>query len=106
MKFLKGIFLVTTAILILLPSAVSFSHVFAGHGHKLCDNYAEHHYHQKSADCDLHKFQKNPALSLEFTDFIPSEIQCQNKPLYNYYEFLNDYQALPFDLRGPPAIIA
>lgn len=104
MKNLKNIFFVFTAVLILLPAAVSFSHIFSGHTHKLCDNYAQHHYHAKSLDCDLHKFNKNPALQIDFAEYILIPEQSEEKQIFNYYRFLNDYEALPFDLRGPPSV--
>ena len=102
MKLFKNILLVFTAVLILLPSGVSFSHIFTDHNHQLCDNYAEHHYHSKSIDCELHKFHKNPALSLELPEyvlFIDQEVQEEQ---FDYYKFLNEYEPLDFYLRGPP----
>ncbi|MFD1095780.1 hypothetical protein [Salegentibacter chungangensis] len=105
MKKAQEIFLVLTAILLLLPSAVSFSHLFLGHSHNLCDKYAEQHYHKKSLDCELHKFQKNPALEIQLSAV---EIPVFNEPkleIYNHYQFLSDYQRLPFELRGPPASV-
>ncbi|WP_026934483.1 hypothetical protein [Christiangramia echinicola] len=104
MKELKLIFFTFSAILILLPSAVSFSHIFSDHSHKLCDNYAEHHYHEKSIDCELHHFQKNPVLELKFPEYNFDFIEYQEKLTYDYYDFLNDFEPLPFDLRGPPSI--
>ncbi|MGA8854006.1 MAG: hypothetical protein WB492_07505 [Christiangramia sp.] len=104
MRSLKNIFFVFTAVLILLPSTVSFSHIFLGHDHKLCDNYAEQHYHKKSLDCDLHKFHKNPALSLAFPEYEIFREKSEEKLSFNYYEFLNDYEPLAYDLRGPPNV--
>lgn len=101
-KYLCNIFITLTAVLILLPSGVSFSHIFSEHDHKLCDNYAEQHYHEKSIDCDLHKFQKNPALTLDLPEYQLVLEAAGTKLFFNYYEFLNDYEPLPFDLRGPP----
>lgn len=102
MKLFKNIFLVATAVLILIPSVVSFSHIFTDHDHTLCDNYAEKHYHTKSIDCDLHKFHKNPALTIDLPAYdlvIESPIQ---EGIFDYYQFLNEYESLYFDLRGPP----
>ncbi|MDX1542478.1 MAG: hypothetical protein R3214_00920 [Christiangramia sp.] len=102
MKELKNIFFVFTAILILLPSAVSFSHVFTEHSHRICDNYSEYHYHKESIDCDLHKFHKNPALQIDLPEFsLVSEI-LEERSIFEYYKFLNDFEPLSFDLRGPP----
>jgi len=101
-KLFKNIFLIATAVLILIPSAVSFSHIFTDHDHALCDNYAEQHYHAKSIDCDLHKFHKNPALTIELPEY---ELVIENvapEQIFDYYKFLNEYEPLSFDLRGPP----
>lgn len=104
MNVLKNILLIFTAVLILLPSGVSFSHLFSDHGHSLCDNYADEHYHDKSLDCELHKFQKNPIISLDFHSFQFEEAVYTSALNYDYYQFLNDYEPLCYELRGPPAI--
>ncbi len=104
MKILKNIFFIFTAVLILLPAAISFSHIFSEHSHKLCDNYAEHHYHADSVDCELFHFHKKPALDIEIQEYTIVVYEYREKLTYDYYQFLNDYEALPFDLRGPPAI--
>ncbi|WP_300439838.1 hypothetical protein [Christiangramia sp.] len=102
MKLFKNIFFVFTAVLIWLPSVISFSHIFTDHDHQLCDNYAEHHYHAKALDCDLHKFHKNPALSLDLPEYFLVIEENLQEELFDYYSFLNDYDPLHFDLRGPP----
>lgn len=102
MKHFKNIFFVFAAILILLPPVVSFSHIFSGHGHGLCDNYAEHHYHSKSIDCELHKFNKKSGYTFEFIDFTPITEDSESEEIFDYYSFLNDFEPLHFDLRGPP----
>ncbi|SDR83368.1 hypothetical protein [Gramella sp. MAR_2010_147] len=102
MNLIKKIFLVFTAVLLLLPSSVSFSHIFTGHDHTICDNYAEKHYHNKALDCELHKFHKNSALTINFSAFEPVIIQVTQEGIFDYYQFLNEYEPLHFDLRGPP----
>ncbi|MDR5590124.1 hypothetical protein [Christiangramia sp. SM2212] len=103
MNWIKNILLVFTAVLILLPSAVSFSHIYTDHDHKLCDNYAEHHYHSKSIDCDLNKFHKNPAISFQLPEFVLVIEENTQDGIFDYYKFLNEYEPLYFDLRGPPS---
>lgn len=85
-----------------MPSTVSFSHIFTDHHHKLCDDYAEHHYHAKSIDCELHKFHKNPALSIDFPEYSLIARENIKEKLFDYYQFLNEFEPLYFDLRGPP----
>ena len=104
MKVFKHILIFLAANLILLPSIVSFSHIFSDHTHKLCDNYAEHHYHAKSLDCDLHKFHKNPVLIVDNQDFDLVTFFEVSRITFDYYQFLNDYEPLNFDLRGPPGV--
>ncbi|MFV8225935.1 hypothetical protein [Christiangramia aquimixticola] len=99
---LRNLLLVFGAFLIVLPALISFSHVFTLHSHKLCDNYAEHHYHEKSVDCELHKFQKNSALTISLPEFDPVINETGKKLYFDFYDFLNDYEPLHFELRGPP----
>ena len=104
LQVLRNILLVTSAILILLPSAVSFSHIFTEHSHQLCKNYADDHYHEKSLDCELHKFHKKSALSFDFPTYEIIPVISESLSIFDYYKFLNDYEPLHYDLRGPPAI--
>lgn len=104
LKSLKNIFLTLTAAILLFPSAVNFSHIFLGHDHKLCDHYAEKHFHDKKLDCDLYKFHSNPALEINFPDYtIFSESVTQVLPSYQYF-FISDSKPLSNYLRGPPAV--
>lgn len=104
MKLIQNILLIIASVLILLPSVVSFSHIFNEHDHKLCDNYAEHHYHSKALDCDLHKFHKNPAINYQLPEFVLVVTEVAKEQIYDYYKFLNEYEPLYFDLRGPPSL--
>lgn len=88
--------------MLLMPSALSFSHIFSGHGHELCFNYADEHFHASSIDCELHSFHKNPALATSFINFEPFAEKRVKKQFFDFYQFLSDYQRLPFELRGPP----
>ncbi|QYA26577.1 hypothetical protein G3I01_14050 [Gramella sp. MT6] len=102
MKVLKNIFFICSAVLILLPGIISFSHIFSEHSHKLCDNYAEHHYHSKSLDCDLHKFSKKSVYHFTATEYLLVSEITEVKEIFDYYSFLNEFEPLHFDLRGPP----
>ena len=85
-----------------MPSALSFSHIFSGHGHELCANYADEHFHASSIDCELHSFHQNPALVASFINFETFKEKRVKKLFFDFYQFLSDYQRLPFELRGPP----
>lgn len=102
LNLLKNIFLVFTAVIILIPTAVNFAHIFSGHGHEICEHYAEEHFHVKNLECELHQFQKNSALSIKFFEFTPEIPVPEKQKLPDYYQFLSDYIKLPFELRGPP----
>lgn len=81
---------------------MSLTHVFSGHEHVVCDNYTVEHFHSKTLDCELHKFQKNPALEITFLSFVPKSDHTEKRNTTDYYQFLSDHQKLPFELRGPP----
>ncbi|MBI6115250.1 hypothetical protein [Salegentibacter maritimus] len=102
MKLFKHIFVCLIAAMLLMPSALSFSHIFSGHGHELCDNYADEHFHATSIDCELHSFNNNPALIASFINFETFDEKHVKKQFFDFYQFLSDYQRLPFELRGPP----
>lgn len=88
--------------MLLFPSAVSFAHIFSGHTHEVCINYADDHFHAKSLDCDLHSFHKNPAVVVNFVKFEPVLSNTPTLKFFDFYQFLSDYQKLPYELRGPP----
>jgi hypothetical protein len=68
----------------------------------LCFNYADEHFHQSSLDCDLHSYHQSPALAADFINFEPLLEKQVKKQFFDFYQFLSDYQRLPFELRGPP----
>jgi len=89
-------------VLLLLPSFLNFSHVFAHDFNFACSDHSTTHLHQSTIDCELCDFHPNPIISLHFFNFDLNEISSINKKFFNYYEFLSDYQKLSFELRGPP----
>mgnify|MGYP006408570523 FL=1 len=105
-KTLKNILFVFAAFIIVFPTIANFVHVFSGHHHGLCDNYAKQHIHHPDLDCNLHKFHQSPALNLEILNFEPIVLNTQAKHLFSFYEFLSDYQSRLFELRGPPSMVA
>ncbi|HSP12671.1 MAG TPA: hypothetical protein VLO29_09100 [Salegentibacter sp.] len=102
MKFLKNIFSVLAVVIFLVPTAINFAHIFSKHSHEVCEHYAEEHFHTKNLDCELHQFQKNPALVVINPEFVPADQFAAKEELPDYYQFLSDYVKLPFELRGPP----
>lgn len=104
MIYIKNIFLVFSAVIVLFPSAVGLTHLISKHEHDVCSNYAAEHFHSKPLDCELYKFQQNAALELSFIAFEPGPEISAGINYPNHYYFLSDYQRLPFELRGPPVI--
>ncbi|TDN85864.1 hypothetical protein DET49_11626 [Salegentibacter sp. 24] len=102
MKILKHIFAILLGALLLLPVVISFSHIFSGHGHELCINYADEHFHQSNLDCDVYSYHQNPALTAAFPYFETLQEKQVKKQFFDFYQFLSDYQKLSFELRGPP----
>lgn len=91
--------------MLLLPGAVSFAHIFSDHSHNVCINYADNHFHAKNLDCDLHSFHKNPAVVVDFIKFKPVSPNTPALKFFDFYQFLSDYQKLPFEPRGPPTSV-
>lgn len=90
--------------MLLFPTAVNFAHTFSGHGHELCVNYADEHFHESNLDCDLNSYHQSPALASDFINFESIVEKQVKKQFFEFYHFLSDYQKLPFELRGPPGI--
>ncbi|MCP9200299.1 hypothetical protein MKO06_10290 [Gramella sp. GC03-9] len=104
MNLAKNILFVFTAFLIFLPSGLSLSHIFSDHAHAVCTEYAEYHYHKKQLDCDLQKFKKDPALKIDLPRYEPFAEISFHRFVFDYYHYLNDFEALSFSLRGPPIL--
>ncbi|MBZ9728966.1 hypothetical protein LB467_04645 [Salegentibacter sp. JZCK2] len=105
MKIFKYITSILMGALLLLPAIISFSHTFTGHGHELCPNYADKHFHENNLDCDLHSYNQSPVLAADFINFESVLEKEINKQFFKFYHFLNNYQKLPFELRGPPLAV-
>ena len=95
--------IILLASLLVFPSTVRFAHLFSEHEHVYCDHYAESHFHQEILDCDLFKFQQTPLALFRIINYEAFSSEKHNsKPVF-FYQFLSDYQKLPFELRGPPS---
>ncbi|MGJ8593588.1 MAG: hypothetical protein ACSHXF_13635 [Aquaticitalea sp.] len=93
------------AIALLVPSAVTFSHIFSHHHHEICNGEPQTHIHKSDIDCDFYKFKLSasytiPSISYEF---IP--VEDNHAINQTVYAFLSEYQRLHFSLRGPPQLI-
>ena len=104
-KIINKLVLVVFTGLILFPSALDVAHLFSGHQHIYCDEYADAHFHQNDLDCELFDFQKSPfpTLSLFSHTFFNPEISSALKT--REYLFLDQHDELSFSLRGPPETV-
>ena len=78
-------------------------HALENHTHPVCTSKIENHVHEKVLDCDFHYFKVNQGYLTNNTyqsivPFIKTAII--DVPYY----FLPEYQPLPYQLRGPPAL--
>ena len=105
MKSVLRIYLFFFMALLLSPDGIRIAHVLMDHEHFVCENYTEKHFHKDVLDCELCDFQQNnfPQVNLFFTEEI-SIIQKEGLKIGGSYRFLEDYQSLPFALRGPPIV--
>ncbi|WP_241148012.1 hypothetical protein [Lacinutrix jangbogonensis] len=90
---------------IVLPSVIKFVHVFEDHKHEVCTNTSDTHFHEVEIDCEFYKFKLNTAFSFILR---PSKIifhELNYKITTSQYQFVSDFQRLPFSLRGPPHLI-
>ena len=102
MRVLMKIGLILFTSLLLFPSTVSLGHFFANHEHTYCNHYSDSHFHQENPDCDLFKFQQTSLLGCDFQQFEPYPPAVSTLRTNLFYEFVSDYQKLPYELRGPP----
>jgi len=92
------------AILLLLPSAVKFTHAFNHYKHEVCLGEKSTHLHKIDVNCKFYDFKltNNYVLSdSNLNVFIPKTVYLKST---TEYVFLNTYQQLHFSLRGPPAL--
>lgn len=90
------------SVALLLPSVINISHMFAHEKKAVCDNSSDTHLHKKAIDCELCKLHATPFFSFEIQNFNLLQPFVINRKFSNFYLFLNDYQKLSFELRGPP----
>lgn len=103
MSIIQKYGLLGLAHILLLPSFLSFNHVFVHDFNIACDDHSTTHLHQSSLDCELCDFHPSPIITFNFSNYELNEVIPINKKFFNSYEFLSDFQKLSFALRGPPA---
>lgn len=93
------------ALMLLVPSAIKFAHIFTHHNHKVCIGGQSTHIHKVDLDCDFHKFQLNQNFTLNNSYIELFSPQEKSLEIVSQYTFLSKYQRLHFSLRGPPSLI-
>lgn len=90
------------AFVLVLPSAVKFTHALSQHEHDVCLEKHQTHFHNVDLDCEFFKFKiqtQHSAINVDYELF--SVVDNHNISVSNY-TFISDYQRLHFSLRGPP----
>ena len=98
-------FTLVLGILLLMPTATKFAHIFSHHKHDICKGEKSTHLHEINTDCDFYKFKIATTYTLtEFTIklFIPKK---QFLEVTSQYYFISEFQRLQTLLRGPPSFI-
>lgn len=96
---------ITTLLLvlcILAPTAVKLSHAIYEHESLQCTEPGAIHVHEIELDCDFQKFKLSTQYYSILVNFETKILPVELIKNSDFYSFLNNYQKLPFALRGPP----
>lgn len=92
----------TTALL--LPTILKFEHAFEHHQHETCKNPQALHFHDIEHDCEFFKFKITPQITFTYPQTELVDIEDNHPHNSSQYQYVSDYQRLPFSLRGPPVL--
>ena len=92
-------------IAVAIPTIVKFAHIFENHKHEVCTGEKATHIHEIDMECEFYKFKLNHVFSVHFDDFVFLSIEENFHIVSSQYQFISDYQRLPFSLRGPPQLV-
>lgn len=93
------------AMVLLVPTAIKFSHIFAHHKHDICLGAKTTHLHEINIDCDFYKFKLTHAYNFTFFNFELFSVKENHLAIVSQYQFLSEFQQLQTTLRGPPFFI-
>ncbi len=102
MNLIQKYGLIGLTIALLFPAFFVNSHVFAHEFKFGCDNNSTTHLHQSALDCKICKFHPAPIVGLDFARFVLFQNNIIHQAFPDSYFYLNDFQKLSFQLRGPP----
>ena len=89
---------------ILTPSIIKLSHAIYGHEEQQCKIIGSLHVHEVEQDCDFQKFKLSPQYHIILADIEKLSTPVIKEKNLDLYSFLNKYQKLHFELRGPPLV--
>lgn len=92
-------------ITLLVPSFVKLAHMFEDHEHKVCVDPQKEHFHEYNLECEFFKFKINPQITEESLSYNFIEIIKPSSVIISQYQYVSDFQRLPFSLRGPPSLV-
>ena len=90
-------------IVFFIPSTIQAMHALEDHTHPVCISKIDQHVHEKLIDCDFHYFKINQGYLTNNT-YISIIPFVKTAIIDVPYYFLLEYQPLPYQLRGPPAL--
>ena len=90
---------------ITIPSVVKLAHIFENHKHQVCTGESTTHIHSIDVSCEFYKFKLNNAFSFTFNSLELFSVENNHSIIVSKYNFISDYQRLPFSLRGPPQLV-
>lgn len=93
------------AMVLLVPTALKFSHIFTHHKHDICLGEKKTHLHEINTDCDFYKFKLTHAYTFTFFNFQLFSVVENHLAIVSQYQFLSEFQQLHTTLRGPPALV-
>ncbi|WP_157208044.1 hypothetical protein [Mariniflexile maritimum] len=93
------------AMVLLVPTAVKFSHIFAHHKHDICKGEKTTHLHEINPDCDFYKFKLAQVYTFTLFNFELFSVKENHTATVSKYQFLSEFQQLQTLLRGPPHLV-
>lgn len=103
--FLIKALAITLVITVSLPAVVKLNHVFENHKHDVCENPQDIHFHNIDIDCEFYKFNLSTVYKITSQDIAFGFIDNNHKIITYQYNYISDFQRLPFSLRGPPLLV-
>ena len=102
------LFKILTIILVIAlitPTLAKLGHIFESHTHEVCTIGQQSHLHTLDIDCEFYKFKTSKNFTFTVISYNLLLIKNNHIHFHSQYEFITEYQHLPFALRGPPQLV-